>query len=281
MMRTKLRPRVQPRKSRTRLVARAVLLMLSVTAFLPTTLFSQSPVGPYLYVVSPSWLEDGDVYFSYDAAFGLRSVRPFGEDGVEQRVGVIYGLSDRVSLVATAGAWVEAGSAVHLGSLQAEVMADLVRGRSPLSGVSVGAGFLREYLGVNVLLARVAAGSSWRRWLIHGNALLEKPFAKNRDPVDLITSAGCSYALTDRFRVGIEAIGEDLEGFFEPEEAEGGAKLLVGPSIQWKFSDVSHLRIGGGPIFYMTQSPARSNAPRLLPSSSSGFALRASLTHAF
>jgi hypothetical protein len=32
--------------------------------------------------------------------------------------------------------------------------------------------------------------------------------------------------------VGVEMIGEDLEGFWEPNEAEGGARLLIGPSMR-------------------------------------------------
>ena len=32
--------------------------------------------------------------------------------------------------------------------------------------------------------------------------------------------------------LGVEAIGEDLEGFWEEEEAEGGARLLMGPSLR-------------------------------------------------
>jgi hypothetical protein len=35
----------------------------------------------------------------------------------------------------------------------------------------------------------------------------------------------------ERFGFGIESIGQDLEGLWDPSEADGGARLLVGPSL--------------------------------------------------
>jgi hypothetical protein len=58
-----------------------------------------------------------------------------------------------------------------------------------------------------------------------------------------------------QFFAGVEALGEDLEGFWEADEAEGGAKLLVGPSVNYaprgsRFA----FSVCGGPIFYATHS---------------------------
>jgi hypothetical protein len=85
-------------------------------------------------------------------------------------------------------------------------------------------------------------------------------------------------------RAGVEAIGEDLEGFWEADEAEGGARVLVGPSLhvappnqRWQVG------IAGGPMFHATRSGRSSPATRGLPSSSSdrGYALRLSMTYGF
>jgi hypothetical protein len=76
--------------------------------------------------------------------------------------------------------------------------------------------------------------------------------------------------------VGFEALGEDLEGFWEKEEAEGGAKVLVGPSVNLlpnnsRFS----FSFSGGPVLYATKSDlSNPNAIRDLPYES-GLAVRA------
>jgi hypothetical protein len=83
--------------------------------------------------------------------------------------------------------------------------------------------------------------------------------------------------------VGLELIGEDLEGFWEQDEAEGGARLLAGPSIRiaprsqrWQAS------IAGGPVVHATRSSVRSGATRSLPvGNRDGYAVRASLTYGF
>ncbi len=255
------------------------LALASVFAFsLPTVPTLAQTIGPYLYTVAPTQTEQGKWWVNWDTGYGMRAIRPFGEDGVEQRAGVVVGLSRRVSLMAVAGAWLNRESAVRLGSVQAEVLWNALAEGGPAE-LAVGVGYLREYLGTNVLMARFVAGHAWRKWSLHGNAVLEKPFAEGRDAVDLITSLGTSFRVRSGMRLGVEAIGEDLEGFFEPEEAEGGAKLLVGPVMDLRLGERVRFRLGGGPIFYMTRSEAVSNAPRLLPPGDSGYAIRTSLVY--
>ena len=259
---------------------RALLLTLGLSVVWPMAAALGQSVGPYLYTVSTRQVDEGQVWMSLDTGYGVRAIRPFGEEGVEQRAGVVYGVSKRLSLAAFAGAWLDEQSAVRLGSVQAELMADLSNGRLPLD-LSAGVGYLREYLGTSVLLMRFAAGRQWARLAMHGNAVIEKPFAANRDAVDLITSFGASFQVHPRARAGIEAIGEDLEGLFEEEEAEGGAKLMVGPVLQFALSDQARFRLGGGPIFYLSRSRNISSAPRFLPPGDSGYAVRASLAYGF
>jgi hypothetical protein len=86
------------------------------------------------------------------------------------------------------------------------------------------------------------------------------------------------------FHAGVELIGEDLEGFWEEEEAEGGARLLIGPSLRiappakrWQVS------VAGGPIVHATRSNRASEATRGLPSSSgnAGYAIRTAFAYRF
>ncbi len=256
------------------------LLASVVTLLLTASTVRAQAVGPYLYTVSTRQVAKGQMWMSLDTGYGVRAMRPFGEEGVEQRAGIVYGISKRLSLAAFAGAWLNDQSAMRLGSVQAELMADLSDPRLPFE-LSAGVGYLREYLGTNVLLMRFAAGRRWTRLAMHGNAVIEKPFAANRDAVDVITSVGASFRVHHRARVGLEAIGEDLEGLFEAEEAEGGAKLMVGPVVQLALSDQARFRVGGGPIFYLSRSQNVSAAPRFLPPGDSGYAVRASLAYGF
>jgi hypothetical protein len=79
-------------------------------------------------------------------------------------------------------------------------------------------------------------------------------------------------------RLGVEAIGEDLEGLWEAEEAEGGAKLYIGPAIHWARSDGRlWASLGGGPVVYASRSDARSPAPRPLGADGNGFTVRMAL----
>src|SRR5437660_8013593 len=55
--------------------------------------------------------------------------------------------------------------------------------------------------------------------------------SSERDALDLITSVGWARKLSRGMSLGVEAIGEDLEGFWKAEEREGGARLLAGPGL--------------------------------------------------
>jgi hypothetical protein len=118
-------------------------------------------------------------------------------------------------------------------------------------------------------------------WNLQGNLLLQKPMSSGRDAVDLITSAGWSRTLTRSVSLGLEAIGEDLEGFWEPNEAEGGARLLVGPSV--RVAPGAHrwqLIATGGPMFHPADTGRASGALRELPPdrARTGYAFKVSLS---
>jgi hypothetical protein len=92
---------------------------------------------------------------------------------------------------------------------------------------------------------------------------------------------GWGFKVTPAFSLGAELVGEDLEGFWEPSEAEGGARLLVGPSLhvmpharKWQFT------AAGGPTLHPKANPLSSDAIRDLPATTRrwGYAARASLS---
>lgn len=241
-------------------------------------LYGQS-VGTSIYTVAPRQADRGDLYINYDSGVGVRAMRPFGEDGVEQRVGVVYGVSKTISLMSIAGGVIQENSGFRVGSAQFEVMANVLSQDKHPVNFSASAGALREYGGVNVLMARLALGRNFQRWDVNGNMVLEKPYADNRDAVDVITAFSASWRASRRLHVGLDVIGEDLEGFFEEEEAEGGAKVMFGPTLYFQATDKMHLRLGGGPIYYLTSSTPVSQAPRILPPGDSGYMVRFSMIY--
>ena len=76
-------------------------------------------------------------------------------------------------------------------------------------------------------------------------------------------------------------MGQDFEGFWDKEEAEGGAVLFVGPVFVASFPNNSWtFTLGGGPILRATQSPRASLAPRDVPTSKdNGYVIHAALNY--
>jgi hypothetical protein len=99
--------------------------------------------------------------------------------------------------------------------------------------VAGGGGIRQEWDGTRVFIGRVLAGSDVGRGRLQGSLVLERAVSSpvRHDAADLVTSVGWSRRVGGRFSVGAEGIGQDLEGFWAPAEADGGAKLLVGPSV--------------------------------------------------
>lgn len=215
----------------------------------------------------------------YDSGYGEQSGEPFGYDGVEQRLGVQGRLGAGFTLLGHVGLGI--GDVATRTTQQAEVLKDL-SGATSRVRLAIGVGARREWEGTNAALVRVCLGWSGKSTLLFGNALVEKPFAAGRDALDLITTLGWLQSVGHGLRLGVEAVGEDLEGFWEPEEAEGGAKLYAGPALHWTASSGRlWLSASGGPIVYATRSSRTSPAPRPLGADGNGFTARASVGYTF
>jgi hypothetical protein len=202
------------------------------------------------------------VRVDYDLGFGERAFQSDFENQPEQRFG-IQASRGRFTFLGRVGI-AEVGSS-YQSSQSGEALYSILR---PEGGIALaaGGGVLHEADGVNVLLARVAAGRTAENWQLHGNLLFQKPMSSERDAVDLITSIGWARRLSRAVSLGVEAIGEDLEGFWETEEAEGGARLLAGPSLHIAPSGQRwQLTATGGPMFHPSDTGRSSTALRDLP----------------
>jgi hypothetical protein len=112
---------------------------------------------------------------------------------------------------------------------------EIVRPVFSAGSVSVagGGGIRQEWDGTRVFIGRVLAGSDVGRGRLQGSLVIERAAlsSRRRDAADVVTSLGWSRRIGDRIGVGVEGIGRDLEGFWNRAEVDGGAKLLVGPSL--------------------------------------------------
>lgn len=231
----------------------------------------------FLFTLVPPYQIGSRVVLHYDAAYGRETFEPLGGDNLEQTLGIRARLSGSVLLTGRLGFAtdnVSTSSSQHV-----ELLVQAVGSDDQLTDVSVGPGFRHEYSGTNVLLGRIIVGRRFATWEIYGNMLLEKPFAADRDDIDLVLTAGWSYSISSTIRLGIEAVGQDLEGFWDENEAEGGATLFVGPTFaatipgsSWTFM------LGAGPILRATRNSRFSSAMRDLPlSQENGFVVHATV----
>lgn len=247
------------------------------------TVDNNGAVQPFLFSVSTLTAEQPVWNLHYSGSYGERVSGPFGYDGVDQQVAVKGYLGNRFTLYANAGfGFARDGSVTS--AQQAEVMHDFVGGRKmfgPRLGLSLGVS--HDMTDISAVYSRVTASFDAAMWRLGGNLRFEKAFSSTRDDIDLITSIGIHHRVVGGVFAGFEAVGEDLEGFWESNEAEGGAKLLVGPSLNFAPAQ-SRLAFSlcAGPVFYATHSTAliQSGAIRDVGTiaSQNGYTIRAMAT---
>jgi hypothetical protein len=107
------------------------------------------------------------------------------------------------------------------------------KGSASLAG---GGGLRQQVDGTRVLIGRALVGVETGGGRLQGSFVLERTIASpvKHDAADLVTSIGWSRAIGGVVSLGAEAVGQDLEGLWDRGENEGGAKLLLGPSIHAK-----------------------------------------------
>ncbi len=231
---------------------------------------------PFLFTVNTLNPAARGWSLNYAGGYGQRTITPLGYDGIDQNIGVKGYLGNKFTMLASMG--IGFGTNGNIESIQqAEVIRDFIGGNEP-SGFRMGAslGFRREFNNDKVALSRITAMYEDISWRFGANVRFEKAFDKERDAFDVISSLGIQRQISGQLFGGIEAVGQDLEGFWETDEAEGGARLLVGPSLNYapvasRFS----FTLCGGPIIYATRSTPAFNefAVRELPASN-GFTMK-------
>jgi hypothetical protein len=162
---------------------------------------------------------------------------------------------------------------------QAEFLVGVLKPSAPFH-LAIGGGIRHESGGVDVLLTRVVLERPSGGGRLVGNVTFERPLSGDRDAMDVITTVGWNRRVTEGLHLGFEALAEDLEGLWTPNEAEGGARLFIGPALAYELPAHTwtlHLTTGGE---VAAGHPARANdATRAL--GRTGFLMRVSMTRVF
>ena len=204
-----------------------------------------------------------------ELGYNERAFEPIAGERLEPQASVLLPLSSAVAVLAQLGIANTLDGRTRMAQ-QGELLITPVRhGALALAG---GFGARHEYGGTMVATARFVGARTTERSALAAGVLLEHPYAAGRDALDLITSLGASHALTSTLWLGIEAVGSDLEGFWESDEAEGGATLFVGPTLAFSPAASWRLIVGGGPVLRTTTSTASASAQQR-----SGYVLRTSM----
>jgi len=213
----------------------------------------------------------------FDTGYTDRTSEPLGYDGLEQRIGFQGRLGKGLTVVAHVAFGLDAQAT--RASEDAELLQDLLS--SSRFHLAIGAGGRREWSGSATALGRLSVGWTGGSTLLCGNLRVEKPFSPGRDTVDVISSLGVMHLFARGLRVGFEAVGEDLEGFWDATEAEGGATLYAGPALHWTAPNRRlWASLGGGPVLHATHTGLSSPAPRDLQAAA-GYTIRASIGYTF
>lgn len=214
----------------------------------------------FLYTVSPFVSKQERVYVHLNAGWGEGSLGFSEGASVDQRLGIDWHPASRWMIQTNLG-FGKSDSSSGLLSTQVDCFYALRNGPENRLLASVGGGVRWERDGGTVGTLKMISGWQAQAWRLDGNMTLEKSNAPDRDPIDVILSMGWSHRVTDNLNLGVEAVGQDLEGFWEPDEAEGGARILLGPSIHFHL-DQWEGGLAGGYNFHPTVSGRTSPADR-------------------
>ena len=187
----------------------------------------------------------------YEAGYGSRESRSFAQKGVEQGLRLRVQPWDFLGVEAFGGVVVDAHSrGLTSEAASIEVVARALDQRRHQVNLDIGAGYIYDYRHAHVPRIRLTLGRGFGRLDLSLSGLLEIPVGSaGRDDLDVMTTIAASYRVTDWLRVGGEVAAEDLEGLWDPREAEGGAKFLFGPTVAFVGPAGLFVKVNAAPVF--------------------------------
>jgi hypothetical protein len=263
---------------------RAVAVLALPAVLASATAAAAAEAAPFMFTVTTlhGARPDERWIVRYEAGYGGRTAEPFGFDGMLQRLAMQGSLPKGFTVLGQVDLGLGGAAGDRASSSQEfEVLKDVCGGRRGFA-LAVGMGMRHEWQGTSVMLGRISAGHRFADSSLFGNVRFERPLQQGRDAIDLITTLGWTHRVGTAVHAGVEAVGEDLEGFWEPEEAEGGAKLFVGPSLRVAPPQASwSVSMAGGPVVYATRSGRTSPAARPLEARDNAYTVRVSFGYSF
>jgi hypothetical protein len=216
---------------------------------------AQEPRDYYLYQRAAL---PASMHLDFETATGTRDAGAFGRHGVEGLVRGGYTMAEHWTIETSLGVAQNNDSDERGLGWSAEARYGFSAEDSGW-GLGFGGGYRRDYEGVSIPYLRVIGERALKRWNFAMNAVAEFPRStatQERDAADMLFSVGTSYAMSPAIRLGLEVAGEDLEGFFDEAEAEGGAKFILGPTLNWRMGEGRLVRAHVGWLYAAT-----ANAP--------------------
>jgi len=190
--------------------------------------------SPYVYQRSGQGY-DMSVSLMYELGYGSRESRNFSQEGIENGLRARFQPWSFLGIEGFGGIVVDGdGGGYKSEAASIDIIARPLSQDRYYVNLDLGAGYIYDYRNDHIPRIRLAIGHSFNRLDLSLSGLLEVPVGSaGRDEADIMTALALSYAFADEFRGGLEVAGEDLEGLFESEEAEGGAKILFGPTADF------------------------------------------------
>jgi hypothetical protein len=211
---------------------------------------------PWLYSADPTAPPPGHVLASLGVGYAgvdRGAAKPFAANqahaGAVMNAGAEVGVLRFMTVQAEGLLSGEGGGKVNGGAMIGLAFYPLPRS-SPVD-LAIAGGYLRELGGGNGMWARVSAAANVKDLRFVLSTVGSHVFEPNRDEVDILITAGATYAILPILRVGVEYAIQDLEGIWDPEEAEGGVRHFVGPTASMRLAKRVYLT--AGPAFGLSK----------------------------
>ncbi|MCC6554271.1 MAG: hypothetical protein IT372_14915 [Polyangiaceae bacterium] len=211
---------------------------------------------PWLYAADPTAPAPGGVIAALGVGYAQvdrGAARPFAADVAH--AGAVFDVSAEVGLARYASLHAQgllagegAGEPVRAGVFAGASFFPLPAG-FPVD-LSLSGGYLRELGGSNGIWGRVGVAGDLGAARLSFTALGEHVLAEGRDGMDVLLTSGVSYRLGPA-RLGLEYVVQDLEGAWDPEEADGGIRHFIGPTAALELG--RRVQIAAGPAFGLAQ----------------------------
>ena len=214
------------------------------------------------------------VGLSYELGYGTRDTRFFGRQGLEQGVRARWNLASFLTLEGFSGLLLAPDRQARPGGSVMLLARPIAQERFPIA-LHLGAGYAYDFRGAHVLRFLLGLGRRLGKVMTAASAVMEVPLTGQRDEVDLMVAASAMVPVTGWFAQGFEFGAEDIEGLWEPEEAEGGARFLFGPTslfYPWRGLEI---RLNASLVYAYVANQVLARTPPW------GFSARASLGYRF